>query len=731
MNSQLERYFDLQESIYYRQGETVLPVLEAISQRYMGDNPRYFFMLRSYSREGFPYLKSGQIDINLNTKLPHAPHGYMAYTAARLWMHRDAEMAFLVNCYGPTRLFVNQKLAYRSEILQDINVKATKKVTVQLHKGWNDFVLRCVKTASGFGCLFSLDNARWTWMNFQAPFKEREGMLSFAYSECFEGSDNVIPPDFTLGDTEASTGLSWYPVLHWKSEQLAKSPLERIFGFQQSRYAYGYTSFFAENTTPQQYLISAQGSQQVAVWIDGNPVPLNNGSASVELAYGSHEMLAESVCPKTSPWQFDISVETAGRSVIFYPPVHIQGSFGSWLYLGTFSSRLQHLPKGLSSFETIYCTDEGKTYWQVDVPNCWVRPSLEEKLFGRWNYPLGVTLYGLLQAGKLLGRKDIVEYALQHITQCTRMYKYALWDAQQYGFPAINNQLTSLEMLDDCGSFASAMLSAYEEIEDEDVKNEILEIADHIADYMLNKQERQSDGAFYRNRPGTLSENTMWADDLYMSTPFLIKYYRLTGNEACLEEVVRQFKLFWKYLYIPGPNVLSHVYDFKCNTATLIPWGRGNGWVLFSLSEILSILPQSHKYHSELLQFFRILSSSYLKLQSGDGMWHQLLTHPDSYEETSCTAMFVCAFARGIRFNWYSDDVEAYLVSARKGWEGLCRNSIRYQGDIYGVCQGSGYSFLPEYYKNDLLPILNDTHGIGIVLLAGTEIEQLKMHFNA
>jgi rhamnogalacturonyl hydrolase YesR len=26
-------------------------------------------------------------------------------------------------------------------------------------------------------------------------------------------------------------------------------------------------------------------------------------------------------------------------------------------------------------------------------------------------------------------------------------------------------------------------------------------------------------------------ENTMWADDLYMSTPFLCRYYQLTGDE--------------------------------------------------------------------------------------------------------------------------------------------------------------------------------------------------------
>jgi hypothetical protein len=41
---------------------------------------------------------------------------------------------------------------------------------------------------------------------------------------------------------------------------------------------------------------------------------------------------------------------------------------------------------------------------------------------------------------------------------------------------------------------------------------------------------------------------------------------------------------------------------------------------------------------------------------------------------------------------------------------------------VYGVCRGSEFAFSSDYYKNDLLPRLNDTHGIGIVLLAIYEV---------
>ena len=40
--------------------------------------------------------------------------------------------------------------------------------------------------------------------------------------------------------------------------------------------------------------------------------------------------------------------------------------------------------------------------------------------------------------------------------------------------------------------------------------------------------------------------------------------------------------------------------------------------------------------------------------------------------------------------------------------------------------QGSRYSFSGDYYKHDLLTVVNDNHGTGIMMLAGAEIIKLK-----
>jgi rhamnogalacturonyl hydrolase YesR len=219
-------------------------------------------------------------------------------------------------------------------------------------------------------------------------------------------------------------------------------------------------------------------------------------------------------------------------------------------------------------------------------------------------------------------------------------------------------------------------------------------------------------------------ENTMWADDLYMSVPFLCRYYQLTGEAKYIDDAARQFVGFKKRLFMPELKIMSHIYDFRRDLATGVPWGRGNGWTIFSLSELLAVLPADHALRPELLAMFRELCQGYLPLQDDAGMWHQVLTHPDAYPETSCTAMFAYAFSRAVQFGWLADP-QPYINAALKAWKAMNKISIDQIGNVYGVCRGSEFSFSPSYYKNELLPNLNDTHGVGIVLLAGFEIRNL------
>jgi unsaturated rhamnogalacturonyl hydrolase len=406
-------------------------------------------------------------------------------------------------------------------------------------------------------------------------------------------------------------------------------------------------------------------------------------------------------------WGFDIS------GAEFRQPYPVKGVGDVWLYLGPFDAPLSSSPAEIQTLYKLFDNNGTPVYWRIDLPETWVRPHLENENFGKWNYQIGVTLYGLLQTARRLGRKDVIDYVVRHVNECAKMYPYSLYDRDQYGTQSINHQLVEMSCLDDCGSFGAATLEAYKE----SPSSEIRLVVDTIADYILHHQVRTNDGAFYR-------VHTMWIDDLYMSTPFLGRYYKLTGNQEYIDDAAKQFLLFKKYLFLPEYKIMSHIYDFGYNMPTGIPWGRGNGWCLFSLSEILEMLPLDHPNRPALLEFFNELCEGYLALQGEHGLWHQVLNEPDSYEETSCTAMFAYGFARGVRFGWLKEPAQ-YVEAVHKAWQGLTQISIDRLGNVHGVCRGSNYAFTSDYYKYELLWRTNDTHGIGIVLLAGGEIIKL------
>ena len=85
-------------------------------------------------------------------------------------------------------------------------------------------------------------------------------------------------------------------------------------------------------------------------------------------------------------------------------------------------------------------------------------------------------------------------------------------------------------------------------------------------------------------------------------------------------------------------------------------------------------------------------------------------------------AMMICSFCRGLRKVLYPDAERGRIMGAvRKAWQGLARVAVDRHGNLYGVCQGSGFSFSRAYYRS-LSWRFNDTHGLGIVMLAGVEI---------
>ncbi|MDR6726487.1 rhamnogalacturonyl hydrolase YesR [Paenibacillus amylolyticus] len=754
-------YFSEPQSMYYRFGDEQDQVLKVLAERYIGANAQADFVYRLFQKSGIMQNDKGLYDLNLGKRFPEAEKGQTVYAAALVWGDEDRNLDVLIRCYGPVRFYFNEQLVYRSTVIDEITPDATVKLGIDIKPGWNTLLLQMSCTPAGFGCQFGSDEGKVRILNVLSPFEERLGQAGWVYSNLSNQDISLTLHPSGGGQTalnligkEQDTGLTWFPNPEWSEAQQAVPTLERIYGHLPGHKVYARTHLNNSDVTGAKVQLSGTCSGPIQVWYQGEEViqlpEAGSFTREVDASFGRSELLVCSECSGVeTPWQFTLTASVNGKELKFELPQRVHGvSEESWLYAGPFKAGAEPAAQDMIRFDRVYATgttepspshssSEEKTYWRLDRPDAWVRPYYENAMlsnkwtvgsvtnYGRWDYPLGVTVYGLLQAGRHLLRPDITRYAAEHVRTCTRMYEYSLWDREQYGFPAVNQQLVMLKMLDNCGSFGSAMLEAYSEHQEPTA----LPIAARIADFMLSRLERQEDGAFYRECTGEYAENTMWADDLYMSTPFLVRYARLTGNTAALDEAARQFLLYRKYLFMSDYKIMSHVYDFKYGQATRVPWGRGNGWTLFSLTEVLEALPEGHADCPALIDFYNELCEGYAALQDPSGLWHQVLNDADTYLEASCTAMFTYGFSRGVRFGWFRH-LERYIVAAEQAWSGLTKYAIDRQGNVHGVCSGSRYAFTAEYYNKDLLTVTNDNHGIGIMMLAGTELARMKEHLS-
>ena len=621
------------------------------------------------------------------------------------------------------KVFVNEQPVFKTNILNERYPDYISPIKARLVKGWNSFVLRFIKTPAGFGGLLGPASPKSLPLAFVMASSEREGQSGWIYTKPLYTELDKLP---VIGDSEEDDRLEWLPVWKWHEKELSYGQFKRMYSLQKGCSALGWTTVYLKKSDVGSYAIHGSSAGSIKVFLDGSELMSSDLSVnfhkSFKAAHGKHNILVFCLC-RDKDWGFNLRItdEKSGVEIPLQAPVHVHGSRSTWFYAGPLNDTKIFGMDDLPVMERLIPGVKDMTYWRLDEPGTWIRPFRENQLFGNWNYPLGVTLYGLTSAAVTFSNRDILDYVHEHIEACTSTLDYALWDKKHYGAAGLHHHLTEMDCLDDCGSFASTML----ELSIHTNVCSFRKVADYVANYIRSKQPRLPDGAFVRRGSYTMvSEDTLWADDLYMSVPFLCRYYRLTGDSSIIDDAANQFLCYYKYLFRSDKGILSHVFDFKQGRATEVSWGRGNGWAAFSLTELLATLPLDHKDRPELLKMFRQLCAGYLALQDDEGMWHQVLTDWESYQETSCTSMFLYAFSRGVQYGWL-EDRDVYSEAVGKAWKAISRISIDSQGNIYGVCRGSGFSFSADYYKHDLSWNLNDTHGIGIVILAG--IEALKL----
>jgi unsaturated rhamnogalacturonyl hydrolase len=366
--------------------------------------------------------------------------------------------------------------------------------------------------------------------------------------------------------------------------------------------------------------------------------------------------------------------------------------------------------------DTLFCV--------VDLDNGRRYPSPEEapgnshlrlgSPYNDWRYWNGVLNIGMMKLGAVLDEPAYSRFTPRSIAFGFDTYPYfeSRYNGQgKWNYPF--GQRFILEELDDCGAMGASVIDVYLRSRQDRYRAYIERAAAHIG----GKQHRLDDGTLVRSFP---RQWTLWADDLYMSVPFLARMGELSGVNAYFDDGARQVINFHKYLFNREVELMYHCWYSDVARPGIAFWGRANGWALMAEVELLDRLPRDHPRRDTLLQLLRRHIAGIVRYQSTSGLWHQLLDRDSSYLETSCSAMFTYAMARAIRKGYISPE---FTAAAHRGWDGVMTR-IRSDGKIEGICAGTGVSDDISYYYQRPTP-LNDVHGTGAVLLAGAEVLRL------
>ncbi len=339
--------------------------------------------------------------------------------------------------------------------------------------------------------------------------------------------------------------------------------------------------------------------------------------------------------------------------------------------------------------------------------------------FGEWHYTSGVLNMSLIDLSNFLSDKKYAEYAAAQIAFGMNNYKYFQKrynpekDGPHYLFPF--GQLWTMDELDDFGAMGASMTDVYQTVKREDYKEYIEKAAKHIKE----ERERLEDGTLVRKIP---HEMTLWADDLYMSVPFLARMGKFSGDKKYWGDAILQVKNFTKYLWDEKEDLYYHCYYTDVKQNGVAHWGRCNGWVMMAMVQLLNILPEDYPGREEIIKDLERQILGIAKYQSAEGLWHQVLDKSDSYLESSCSAMFTYCIARAVNQKWID---ERYGSIAIKGWEGLKEYKIQLDGQVKDICIGTGIEDnLVFYYERPAR--LNEKHGLGAVIDAGIEVIKLK-----
>ncbi len=279
-----------------------------------------------------------------------------------------------------------------------------------------------------------------------------------------------------------------------------------------------------------------------------------------------------------------------------------------------------------------------------------------------WGYGEEMGLQGLLAASDVTSEPAYFEFV------------HGLMDAWVASRPEISYP--------DHVAPGSVLLEIYQRTGDQ----RLLEQARHLAQFFADLPRASSGTARHRPDHPEFSQYA-YVDCIPIDGPFLCRFADLTGETSFFDLGVDLLLSHVRVLQDEDSGLFYHLYDCAHERTNGAFWGRGNGWAILGLIDILELLGPADPARPQIQTFLERQAAALARLQDSSGHWHTVLNQPNTYLETSLAAFFCVAFTRAVDSGLLST---RYLESARAAWVALV-DSI----DAHGLVQGVSYATPP------------------------------------
>jgi len=205
---------------------------------------------------------------------------------------------------------------------------------------------------------------------------------------------------------------------------------------------------------------------------------------------------------------------------------------------------------------------------------------------------------------------------------------------------------------------------------------ELKSAAARMLDYALSTAPRAADGTLFH------TAKTIWSDSFHTSPPFLA----FAGH---VDEAIRQIEGHRKRLWDPRKKLLAHIWDeeggrFQDGKS----WGGGQGWAAAALARVIRALPKERAGDRERFAgYLKELIDGCLAHQCPDGLFHDVVDNPATFEETNLAQMLAYSIYESVHGGWLARD---YLAAADR-MRAAARAKVDGDGFVRDVCGAPGF----------------------------------------